>query len=143
MPYWNGRWPGRRHCLPFLFLAIVLTVIYLLPTELSELSQTARRGLAWHLLFCIGTYSSYSTARTVSSESRQETRLQDGWRRRLAAAFPPHSWPGLAMGASLLLHLWGDGVWHDVAGWTLFAGLCGAALTAGQHVWTLRRRQNS
>ena len=128
-----------------LFLAITLTVIYILPGDLDQLSHTARLGLAWHLILCIVTYMSYSTARAISPpEARQGNNAAgtpQGWRRWLAGAFPPHSWPGLAMAASLLLYHYGTApTLQDIAGWALFAGLAGAILTAGRHVWRLQRR---
>lgn len=93
-----------------LFLAITLTIVYLLPVRLDELSYTARLGLAWHLMLCIGTYMSYATARAISPEAGQDENAAGtprGWRKLLAGAFPPHSWPGLAMAAGLLLYHYG------------------------------------
>lgn len=128
-----------------LFLAITLTIIYLLPVRLDELSHTARLGLAWHLVLCIGTYMSYATARAISPpEAEQDDKTAGtprGRRRWLAGAFPPHSWPGIAMAASLILYHYGTApTLHDIAGWALFAGLAGAILTAGRHVCRLQRR---
>ena len=128
-----------------LFLAITLTIVYLLPVRLDELSHTARLGLAWHLMLCIGTHMSYSTARAISRpEARQDSNATvppRGWSRWLAGGFPPHSWPGLAMAASLLLYHYGTApTLQDIAGWILVAGLAGAVLTAGRHVWRLQRR---
>lgn len=127
-----------------LFLAIALTVVYILPVQLDELSDTGKLRLAWHLMLCIGTYISYSTARAISPEAGQDDNAAStprGWRKLLAAAFPPHSWPGLAMVAGLLLYHYGTTpTLQDIAGWALIAGLAGAVLTAGRHVWRLQRR---